>query len=377
MNETSKITKIWIALALIWTAIVFPATIASFQVLEALPRKGFLDALYGTALGWFLQPGPGLLLTSSVLGVLILLTLVTGIASLRQHYSASSKALRRHLRAGVEDNQGLSPRGFAQQSQALISVNVPLDTIFIHLRAVPDRPVFDMPHEQQKLLELLRQRTDLDPRELEMRLQDVRRVWSAQQHDLLDAGQTRNSTIEEVLQQRTAANPVAVILGAPGSGKSTTMRWVALHMAKACLLPWYRRWLNGLLRLLSPAQIPILLRIRDYAPRLSANQEYSFEQFFKDQIGNDLAERLLSEMEKGHCLLLCDGLDEVASDSLRRRVSDAIYAFITRYNMDTANGADTIAFSSPRASWATRQEPLADMHTTRCLISKMSRSGNS
>jgi predicted NACHT family NTPase len=358
MNETSKITKIWIALALIWTAIIFPATIASFQVLEALPRKGFPGNLYDTILGWFLQPGPGLILTGSVLGVLTLLTLVTGIASLRQHYSASSKALRRHLRAGVEDNQGLSPRGFAQQSQALISVNVPLDTIFIHLRAVPDRPVFDMPHEQQKLLELLRQRTDLDPRELEMRLQDVRRIWSAQQHDLLDAGQTRNSTIEEVLQQRTAANPVAVILGAPGSGKSTTMRWVALHMAKACLLPWYRRWLNGLLRLLStvphislppswgyclpeglsPAQIPILLRIRDYAPRLSANQEYSFEQFFKDQIGNDLAERLLSEMEKGHCLLLCDGLDEVASDSLRRRVSDAIYAFITRYNMDTANG---------------------------------------
>ena len=136
------------------------------------------------------------------------------------------------------------------------------------------------------------------------------------------------------------------------------MRWVALHMARACLLPWYCRWLNGLLRLLSalpflslprswgyclpeglsPAQIPILLRIRDYAPRLSANQEYSFEQFFKQQLGSDLADRLLSEMEKGHCLLLCDGLDEVASDSLRRRVSDAIYAFISRHSSeDTAN----------------------------------------
>src|SRR5947209_19974090 len=93
MNETSKIAKFRAFLTAIWLIIFFPLAIASAQVIEALPRKGFLDALYGTALGWFLQPGPGLLLTSCVLGVLILLTLVTGIVSLRQHYSTGSKAI--------------------------------------------------------------------------------------------------------------------------------------------------------------------------------------------------------------------------------------------------------------------------------------------
>jgi ABC-type phosphate/phosphonate transport system ATPase subunit len=42
----------------------------------------------------------------------------------------------------------------------------------------------------------------------------------------------QNVTIEDVVRQLSAANPVAVILGTPGSGKSTALRWLALHMAK-------------------------------------------------------------------------------------------------------------------------------------------------
>jgi ABC-type multidrug transport system fused ATPase/permease subunit len=246
MNETSKITRIWIALALIWTALIFPGIVASFQVFEALPRKGFPGNLYDTILGWFLQPGPGLLLTSSVLGVLILLTLVTGIASLRQHYSTGSKALRRYLRAVLNENQELNPTGIAQPSQALISVNVPLDAIFIHLHAVSDRPLHDMPFEQQKALEELRQRLDLGAEgseDNEERIARLKSVWASQLgQSAAELRHKQNVTIEDVMRDLTAKNPVAVLLGVPGSGKSTTMRWLALHMAQACSQPVLARW---------------------------------------------------------------------------------------------------------------------------------------
>lgn len=39
---------------------------------------------------------------------------------------------------------------------------------------------------------------------------------------------------------------------------------------------------------LTPVQIPVLLRISDYAKRLSAEKNLSFEQFLKEQWGTDL-----------------------------------------------------------------------------------------
>ena len=46
----------------------------------------------------------------------------------------------------------------------------------------------------------------------------------------------------------------------------------------------------------------------------------------------NLASRLLANLTKGKCLVLLDGLDEVANDDLRRRVVRAIYKFISDYS---------------------------------------------
>ena len=137
------------------------------------------------------------------------------------------------------------------------------------------------------------------------------------------------------------------------------MRWLAYHMATAGR---HRRWqqeLRVLARLLkwitrgrvtlkfalpermAPTQIPILMRISDYAKALSReeNEQLTFEDFFKQHYAKtpQLGERLLAELEKGRCLLLLDGLDEVTSDELRRQVAERMSDFVAHYSPKNGN----------------------------------------
>ncbi len=138
------------------------------------------------------------------------------------------------------------------------------------------------------------------------------------------------------LDKKFVINSQAVILGTPGSGKSTTMRWLALQMARMSLSRSYDPP-EGL----TPRQIPVLIRISNYAKRLDT-ENIPFRQFFTEHIAREfpeltnLSDTLLNELKQGHCLLLFDGLDEVANDSLRRRVAEHIYAFISDYDAETA-----------------------------------------
>jgi len=159
--------------------------------------------------------------------------------------------------------------------------------------------------------------------------QKLRARWYSDDRGELTRLQQRDKVdFKENIQQLTAANLVAVILGTPGSGKSTVVGWFARQMALA-----YLPSRHHLPRELSPKQFPILFRISDYS-ELLATREITFEEFFTQklaQIHPDLPVRLLEALENGDCLVLFDGLDEVARDDLRRQVSDNIYAFISRY----------------------------------------------
>src|SRR5260370_42031337 len=73
-------------------------------------------------------------------------------------------ALTHYLRSIREENQSLTPQGFALHSAhapALIFADVPLESAFVPLQAISDRPIFDAPYEQLQLLGALRERTDL------------------------------------------------------------------------------------------------------------------------------------------------------------------------------------------------------------------------
>ena len=322
----------------LWPVVLIPLIIAMITTLVPL----FVQAQPGSPLYVFLTPGPvrnnTIIISIIIFGILILAPLVAWLILLTEGHTTGNKVLRKYLRAVEEAHQGLNPKGFAQQS-ALISVNVPLDEIFIHLSAVSDRPLYDLPYEQQKLLEELRlgSHSDMTQEQREEHIQRLRVLWYSQLgQDWAEGRQKQNATIEEVLKALKAERPVAVILGTPGSGKSTTMRWLALKMARASLSRSY-----DLPEGLASRQIPILIRISDYAKSLDA-ENMPFRQFFTEHIAREypaltnLSNTLLDELKKGRCLLLFDGLDEVASDSLRRRVAENISAFISDYAAESA-----------------------------------------
>ncbi|SRR5258708_15136618 len=63
----------------VWLTLVLPFAWISIQVIEQLPRKGFPQNLYDATLGFLFLPGWAILLTCSVLGLLLLTTVITSI----------------------------------------------------------------------------------------------------------------------------------------------------------------------------------------------------------------------------------------------------------------------------------------------------------
>jgi hypothetical protein len=141
--------------------------------------------------------------------------------------------------------------------------------------------------------------------------------------------------LEAVAQHRRL-----VLLGDPGSGKSTFVTYLTRCLAEAALDPaggWLAR-LEGWSR---PAEglVPILVVLRDFARALPPGLEPAAAQQLWDFIVAGLRKQnlafaegpLLAALDKGRALVLLDGLDEVPSNDLRARVRDAAAAFMDRY----------------------------------------------
>src|SRR5947207_3031670 len=158
----------------------------------------------------------------TLLIMLICLVVLIEIFALIEEQRNGSKDLRKYLQEMTRKNELLAPDGFFQQS-VLGIVGVPLDAVFIHLRAISDRPRFDLPNEQQEVLAAIQRRTDLAPAQIEEHIQALRVRWYSQigRISLEAPGKVK---VEQILQHTTAQQPGVVILGSPGSGKSTTLR---------------------------------------------------------------------------------------------------------------------------------------------------------
>lgn len=113
-----------------------------------------------------------------------------------------------------------------------------------------------------------------------------------------------------------------VILGAPGSGKSTLLRHIMLMYAIR-----KRRRLNSRV----PKLHPVLLRLREIYELVLEKPDQSLAdlttQFFQSNSG-DLKAKLEQNsqwfekrLRRGRCLVMLDGLDEIADDTQRQAVS--------------------------------------------------------
>ncbi|MFI0405944.1 NACHT domain-containing protein [Actinomadura sp. 3N508] len=129
-----------------------------------------------------------------------------------------------------------------------------------------------------------------------------------------------DSARRDPLASFLTAGRVLAVLGAAGSGKTTLARYTALELAER------RWWRRGLL--------PVLLYLRDHAEAIQAGQTESLARiaaaapWLDDAVPAEWLERRLA---RGRCVVLLDGLDEVADAGQRSRVVQWVEEQISRY----------------------------------------------
>ena len=138
-----------------------------------------------------------------------------------------------------------------------------------------------------------------------------------------------------------------VILGAPGSGKTTLLRHITLLFSLRKQSKLYR----GL-----PQLVPVLLRLRDVALAIVENPESSLAQVIAKAMGYEspkIQQWFNKQLEDGKCLVMLDGLDEIADDEHRKQVSNWVSQQLQHYQQKLP----FILTSRPQAY---NQAPLLD-----------------
>ena len=118
-------------------------------------------------------------------------------------------------------------------------------------------------------------------------------------------------SVGELLDRRERV--VLALIGQPGSGKSTLLAHAAQRAAQPALPGPGRR------------RVPVLLALREHAGSIVANPEISLPDVIRAAVGGAAGrepggwwERQLS---RGRCLVMLDGMDEVAGDADRLTVA--------------------------------------------------------
>jgi formylglycine-generating enzyme required for sulfatase activity len=148
----------------------------------------------------------------------------------------------------------------------------------------------------------------------------------------------------QLVTEAIVQHPRLVLLGEPGSGKSATLHYLALCLAKAGLdmsVDLDER-LTGWSTLSKAGRLlPVLLPLQLFARWLAVQPERPISAadlwgFIGDHLEaggrhDGLAAAVYAELEAGRVLLLLDGLDVAPSVDVRRRVLQAIQAFAREY----------------------------------------------
>ncbi len=139
-----------------------------------------------------------------------------------------------------------------------------------------------------------------------------------------------------------------VILGDPGSGKTTLINYLTLCLAGARLFPERRylerlnvpqqagrravTWRHGVLL---PVRVDLRELVRDILPNTRRGTPNLVWQHLVSQLEarglSDFADQIRQELRKGKCLMMFDGLDEVPEPAIRRIVRDAVEEFANQY----------------------------------------------
>ncbi|MFN7954923.1 MAG: SUMF1/EgtB/PvdO family nonheme iron enzyme [bacterium] len=157
-----------------------------------------------------------------------------------------------------------------------------------------------------------------------------------------------------------ARNPRVVLLGGPGSGKSTLMGYVAMSLASGQAPSPdepRRKKASSATTPLAPDLIPIPIVLRDVAAALPESITSGNPKVIWDFLAARLAEQSLSSAlapiqaaaQAGHGILLFDGLDEVSGERQRKVIVESVRAFAERYPASrVVVTCRTLSYQDPR-----------------------------
>ncbi|MFF1767078.1 NACHT domain-containing protein [Streptomyces sp. NPDC058249] len=110
------------------------------------------------------------------------------------------------------------------------------------------------------------------------------------------------------------------VVGAPGTGKTTLLKHVALSLSQG------QR---------SKRPVPVMLLLRDHAAAITADPSLTLDQVISSSLRRLQVEEpagwFAQQLQDGRCVVLLDGLDEVASETDRRAVSRWVEEQVEQY----------------------------------------------
>jgi hypothetical protein len=273
------------------------------------------------------------------------------------------------------------------------TVEIPLERMYVALRVDPTSPT-ERAAAHELLVRELEQRVqlaDLTPEEEE-------RLWWKAHTELPVADHiatgarldTKLLNIGEVCRKRT---PV-VVLGDPGSGKTTMARWLAIMHARA-LIDGGEEVTVPVGKIdagqadsdadfsLGPPLLPVLARVAEFAERidtgggaptvldfLAEHSWFGSRPAWSRDIGGHRAgdpvpapirrELLRRAVTEGRALIVLDGLDEIADPAARVKVSEAVTEFVRTASRD----GNRLLITSRIAGYHLRPLPASLTHVT-------------
>ena len=111
-----------------------------------------------------------------------------------------------------------------------------------------------------------------------------------------------------------------VVIGAPGSGKTTLLKYLALTYAQQKQRRQHRK---------APKLVPVLLYLHKIREKIISENPHNLATIIGDELKNQEPELKLEppphwfeeKLNQGKCLVMLDGLDEVADENQRHQVS--------------------------------------------------------
>jgi hypothetical protein len=207
------------------------------------------------------------------------------------------------------DMGGISPRVTSRAESKIVSIR--MEDVFIPLKAQPERSSHGFKSTQMVFIN-------------EVGDEDLRvdeKTETIRTHAILQRNQSQGKDdlvgIAKILE-----NEKVVVLGHPGTGKTTIGKYVAYVAAT-----------QGSSKLIGEhlsQYIPIIVKAAEYGKFLKSDERLSLYSYLTGKLFSDDYGPLFDwALEKKCCLVIIDGLDEVPDATLRVRVTARIEHFIS------------------------------------------------